>query len=37
MTIPEEHVVSKDKVLSDLNKFKNDDYIAWYRSRDIYY
>ncbi len=29
MTIPEEHVVSKDKVLSDLNKFKNDDYIAW--------
>ncbi len=29
MTIPEEHVVSKDKVLFDLNKFKNDDYIAW--------
>ena len=29
MTIPKEHVVSKQKVLSDLDKFKNDDYIAW--------
>ena len=29
MTVPEDHVVSKDKVLSDLVKFKNDDYIAW--------
>jgi len=29
MTVPEDHVVSKDKVLSDLIKFKNDDYIAW--------
>ena len=29
MTVPDDHVVSKDKVLSDLNKFKNDDYIAW--------
>ena len=29
MTVPDDHVVSKDKVLSDLDKFKNDDYIAW--------
>jgi len=29
MTVPEDHAVSKEKVLSDLNKFKNDDYIAW--------
>ena len=29
MTVPKDHVVSKEKVLSDLNKFKNDDYIAW--------
>ena len=29
MTVPEDHTVSKEKVLSDLNKFKNDDYIAW--------
>ena len=29
MTVPDDHVVSKDKVLSDLVKFKNDDYIAW--------
>jgi L-ascorbate metabolism protein UlaG (beta-lactamase superfamily) len=29
MTVPKDHVVSKDKVLSDLIKFKNDDYIAW--------
>ena len=29
MTVPEDHAVNKEKVLSDLNKFKNDDYIAW--------
>ena len=29
MTIPEEHVVNKDKVLSDLEKLKDQDYIAW--------
>ena len=29
MTVPDDHVVSKDKVLSDLVKFKNDDYIVW--------
>ena len=29
MTVPKEHVVNKDKVKADLEKFKNDDYIAW--------
>ena len=29
MTVPKEHVVNKDKVKTDLEKFKNDDYIAW--------
>ncbi len=29
MTVPEEHVVKKEKVLSDLAKFKNENYIAW--------
>ena len=29
MTVPKEHVVDKDKVKADLEKFKNDDYIAW--------
>ena len=29
MTVPNEHVVDKKKVLSDLEKFKDDDYIAW--------
>ena len=29
MSVPEDHVVSKEKVLSDLKKFKNDDYICW--------
>ena len=29
MTVPKDHVVSKEQVLSDLEKFKNDDYIAW--------
>ena len=29
LTVPREHVVDKQKVLSDLEKFKNEDYIAW--------
>ncbi len=29
MTVPEDHLIKKIKVLSDLEKFKNDDYIAW--------
>jgi len=29
MTVPKEHVVNKDKVKADLEKYKNDDYIAW--------
>jgi N-acyl-phosphatidylethanolamine-hydrolysing phospholipase D len=29
MTVPKEHVVDKNKVLADLEKFRNDDYIAW--------
>ena len=29
MTVPKEHVVDKKKVKANLEKFKNDDYIAW--------
>ena len=29
LNFPKEHVVEKDKVKSDLEKHKNDDYIAW--------
>ena len=29
MTVPKEHVVDKNKVKADLEKFKDDDYIAW--------
>ena len=29
MTVPKEHVINKQEVLSNLEKFKNDDYIAW--------
>ncbi len=29
MSFPDDHVVGKDKVLSDLKKFKDEDYIAW--------
>ena len=29
LTVPKEHVVNKKKVLSDLEKYKNDNYIAW--------
>ena len=28
MTVPKEHVVNKDKVISDLAKYKDNDYIA---------
>ena len=29
MTVPKEHVIEREKVLSDLKKFKDEDYIAW--------
>ena len=29
MTIPEEHVVEKERVLSDLDRLKDHDYIGW--------
>jgi len=29
MTVPEQHVVDKKKVLSDFEKYKDEDYIAW--------
>ena len=29
MTVPQEHVVEKTQVLSDLERFKDDDYIGW--------
>ena len=29
MTFPSDHVVKKEKVLSDLRNLKNEDYIAW--------
>ena len=29
MTVPEDHVIPKEKVLFDLKKFKDDDYIGW--------
>ena len=29
MTVPKEHIVEKNKVLSDLNKLQNEDFIAW--------
>ena len=29
MKVPENHVVKKEKILSDLTKLKDDDYIAW--------
>ena len=29
MTVPKEHVVDREKVLSDLEKYKNEDYIVW--------
>ena len=29
MTVPKEHVVNKEKVISDLKKYRDDDYILW--------
>ena len=29
MTVPKEHVINKQEVLNNLQKFKEDDYIAW--------
>ena len=29
MTISDEHVIEKEKVLSDLRKYQEDDYVAW--------
>jgi len=29
MTIPKDHTIDKEKILSDLEKYKNSDYIAW--------
>ena len=29
MTVPKEHVIEKKKVLSELKKFQEDDYVAW--------
>ena len=29
MTVPREHVIEKEKVLTNLKKFQEDDYIAW--------
>ena len=29
MTIPKDHTIDKEKILSDLEKYKDNDYIAW--------
>jgi L-ascorbate metabolism protein UlaG (beta-lactamase superfamily) len=29
MTVPKDHVINKQEVLNNLEKFKDDDYIAW--------
>jgi len=29
MTVPKNHTIDKEKILSDLEKYKNSDYIAW--------
>ena len=29
LTVPKDHVIDKETVLADLNKYKNEDYIAW--------
>ena len=29
MSVPKEHIVDREKVLSDLEKYKNEDYITW--------
>ena len=33
---PSEHVVSQEKVLSDLNNLKDNNYIAWIESCDLW-
>ena len=37
MSVPEDHVVKKEKILSDLSNLKNNDYIAWDWTCYIYY
>ena len=29
MTVPKSHVIEKEKVILDLKKYQDDDYIAW--------
>ena len=29
MTVPKDHIIQKEKVLSDLKKYQEDDYVAW--------
>ncbi len=29
MNIPEDHVIKKEKVLKDIKKYENNDYVAW--------
>jgi len=29
MTVPKDHIIKKEKVLSDLKKYQKDDYVAW--------
>ena len=29
INIPPDHVINKKEVLENLNKYKNDDYVAW--------
>ena len=29
LSYPKEHVIEKEKVLADLEKYKDNDYIAW--------
>ena len=29
LTIPKEHVIEKEKILANLKKFQEDDYVAW--------
>mgnify|MGYP001159751130 FL=1 len=29
MTVPKEHIVEREKILSDLERLKDDDYIGW--------
>ena len=36
INIPAEHVVDKKEVLENLNRYKNDDYIAWIGHANIF-